>query len=152
MTARNSFTVSFKNECRELKEEYGQVELYAKLGAQKIAIVRPLSPISSTVLHPPRDDDADTLSVSVRGHFKDQGIFGSQLAMATRVAKADALTAINTDSITQKVVFVQTGDKKYYSSTIPNFVECDKLSLAPPTDLLLESEFVECGPDPEGGS
>ena len=32
VTATNSFTVSFKNECRELREECGQVELYAKLG------------------------------------------------------------------------------------------------------------------------
>ena len=124
VTARNCFTVSFKNECRNWEEESGQVELYVALGPHKVAILRPLTPVSTSILQASSGDNDDPFSVALGRHFEEQGILNGQLSMAKQVTPSSQLVAVDADSVTRKQVFVHVGSKSFVSK-IPNFFECD---------------------------
>ena len=89
VTARNSFTIKFKNPCEHDHFSYGQVLRYVQRGAFLIAILKLLCECREPIL----------TSHMTHNH----------LPMAIKVELSSNIIAIDVSSIERKRVFVNTG-------------------------------------------
>lgn len=89
VTARNSFTIKFKNPCERDHLSYGQVLWYIQRGAFLIAILKLLQKYREPIL---------------TSHMTH-----SHLPMAIKVELSSNIIAIDVSSIERKCVFVNTG-------------------------------------------
>ena len=85
VTARNSFTIKFKNPCERDHLSYGQVLWYVQRGAFLIAILKLLR------------------------EYREPILTHSHLPMAIKVELSSNIIAIDVSSIERKRVFVNTG-------------------------------------------